>query len=245
MKISLGSWAFSFGPYADHPIPFDTTIERLSRAGYDGVEICGFPPHVTLDAYPTPESRQEVVRLLRDRHLGVSGYSADFSAVNPGIRGNRERYLDLFRRNLEMCVDLGSPMIRVDSGSAPGAIDQREYPAAMDWLADVWHEAAALAGRAGVRVAWEFEPGFVFNKPSEVIDLHRKVDHRNFTVMFDTAHAYMCAVVGARQEGAQGGASGGRRRIPAQARRANRLHPLDRFRRHSARRGDQHPPPLR
>ena len=49
MKISFGSWAFSFGPFADNPIPFEKTVKRLSSAGYDGIEICGFPPHVTHD----------------------------------------------------------------------------------------------------------------------------------------------------------------------------------------------------
>jgi len=64
MKISLGSWAFSFGLYANDPIPFDATVKRLSEAGYDGIEICGFPPHVTLDKYPDAASRQALVRFL-------------------------------------------------------------------------------------------------------------------------------------------------------------------------------------
>src|SRR5262249_33912286 len=50
MKISLGSWAFVFGPYSDRPIAFDTISERLAKAGFDGIEIGGFPPHVTLEA---------------------------------------------------------------------------------------------------------------------------------------------------------------------------------------------------
>src|SRR2546426_12811320 len=78
MKISLGSWAFSFGPFAGNPIPFEKTVERLSSAGYDGIEICGFPPHVTLDKYPSVESRRQLVRFLEDHKLGVSGYAADF-----------------------------------------------------------------------------------------------------------------------------------------------------------------------
>lgn len=201
MKISLGSWAFSFGPYATDPIPFDRTVERLAGAGYDGIEICGFPPHVTLESYPTPESRRDLVRYLRDHRLGISGYAADFTTVNPVIPENREPYLELFRRNLEMAVDLGSPSIRVDSVAAPGSIRNRDYQSSMDYLAGLWREAAGLAQDAGVRVVWEFEPGFAFNKPSEVVAIHGKVAHPNFRVLFDTSHAYMCAVVGARQHG--------------------------------------------
>ena len=203
MKVSLGSWAFSFGPFADNPIPFEKTVKRLSEAGYDGIEICGFPPHVTHDQYATKESRKKLVRFLEDNRLGVSGYAADFTSVNPVVAGNKQKYLDLFRRNVEMCVDIGSPTIRVDSVAAPGSIADSDYRAAFDRLADVWRDAAGIAQKADVRLVWEFEPGFAFNKPSEVLTMHQEVGHPNFFILFDTSHAYMCAVVGARQHGAR------------------------------------------
>jgi sugar phosphate isomerase/epimerase len=209
MKVSLGSWAFSFGPFADNPIPFEKTVRRLSEAGYDGIEICGFPPHVTFDQYPTKESRQNLVQFLRDNRLGVSGYAADFTSVNPVMPGNKQKYLDLVRRNVEMCVDIGSPNIRVDSIAAPGSIEDADYRAAFDRLADVGRDAAGIAQQAGIRLVWEFEPGFAFNKPSEVLAMHQKVGHPNFWILFDTSHAYMCAVVGARQHGARETLPGG------------------------------------
>jgi sugar phosphate isomerase/epimerase len=209
MKISLGSWAFSFGPYADHPIPFETTVKRLSEAGYDGIEICGFPPHVTLDRYPATESRRELVRFLQDHRIGVSGYAADFTRVNPVTAENKQKYLDLFRRNVQMCADIGSPSIRVDSVGAPGSIDEKDYRASLDRLADVWRDAAEIARQAGIRMVWEFEPGFVFNKPTEVLAVHWQVGHPNFRILFDTSHAYMCGVVSARQHGAKEKLAGG------------------------------------
>lgn len=201
MRISLGSWAFSFGPYADHPVPWETVASRLAEAGYDGIELCGFSPHITLDRYPTTASRKSVTRRLADLDLGISGYSSDFTAVNPTVPGNKGRYLDLFRRNIELCADLGSPLIRIDTVSAPGSLEEADYAAAMDRVAEIWHEAAAIALPAGVRVIWEFEPGFVFNQPSEALALHQKVGHENFKLLLDVSHAYMCAVVGARQHG--------------------------------------------
>jgi sugar phosphate isomerase/epimerase len=209
MKFSLGSWAFSFGPFADNPIPFEKTVKRLSDAGYDGIEICGFPPHVTFDKYPDAASRKELVKFLRDHKLGVSGYAADFTSVNPVATENKQKYLDLFERNTQMCVDIGSPAIRVDSIAAPGSIEEKDYQAAFDRLADVWSSAAGIAQKAGIRLNWEFEPGFAFNKPSEILAMHAKVAHPNFNLMFDTSHAYMCAVVGARQHGAKETLPGG------------------------------------
>jgi sugar phosphate isomerase/epimerase len=143
------------------------------------------------------------VRFLKDHRLGVSGYAADFSSVNPVAEGNEKKYLDLFRRNVQMVVDIGSPAIRVDSIAAPGSIDDADYQESFARLAYIWREAAGIAQAAGVRLVWEFEPGFAFNKPSEIVAMHEKVGHPNFSLMFDTSHAYMCAVVGARQHGAR------------------------------------------
>src|SRR4029077_13045451 len=93
--------------------------------------------------------------------------------------------------------------IRVDSIAAPGSIEDSDYRAAFANLADVWRDAADIAQQARVRLVWEFEPGFAFNKPSEVAGMHAAVAHSNFFVLFDTSHAYMCSVVGARQHGAR------------------------------------------
>ena len=214
MKISLGSWAFSFGPYAANPVSFESVVERLSGAGYDGIDVSGFPPHVTLEKYPSRQSRRELVRFLEDRRLGVSGYSADFYEVNPLIKENERRYLELMRRNVQMAVDIGSPSLRVDSVSAPGSLPDNEYESAFHRLARIWAEGAEIAQNAGVRLVWEFEPGFVFNKPEEVVRMHQEIRHPNFSIVFDTAHAYMCGVVGARQHGQTRRAPRRRCRIP-------------------------------
>lgn len=199
MKISLGSWAFAFGPYSDNPIPFDASVKRLAEAGFDGIEVCGFPPHVTLDKYPTRASRNEIVKLLTDNGLGVSGYAADFCAAPPAVAGNEAAYIELFKRNTEMCVDIGSPSVRVDTVSGPFSVP--DYDESFRRVAGLWRQCAAVAQDAGIRLVWEFEPGFAFNKPSEVVAMHDAVNHPNFKVMFDTSHAYMCGVVGARQVG--------------------------------------------
>ncbi len=201
MKISLGSWAFSFGPYAANPFSFEDSVRHLASAGYDGVDICGFPPHISLERYPTKESRREIVSLIEDLGLGVSGYSADFSDVNPTAADNEEFYGDLLKRNLDMAVDLGSPTLRVDTVAAPGSIPDDEYEEAFHRVAKLWGDGAELAAAAGVRLVWEFEPGFAFNKPGEIIRMHQEVRHPNFSILFDTSHAYMCSVVGARQHG--------------------------------------------
>jgi sugar phosphate isomerase/epimerase len=63
----------------------------------------------------------------------------------------------------------------------------------------MWQDCAEKAEREGVLLVWEFEPGFMFNKPHEIVKLLEEVSHKNFKVLFDTCHAHMCSVVAARQ----------------------------------------------
>lgn len=197
----MGAWAFTFGPYASHPIPLPRVAQRLAAAGFAGIELCGYPPHVTLESHSTPQARGELKTLLSDLGLGISGYSADFTSVSPVDPDGRIEYVDLFKRQIELCHAVGSPSLRFDTMTAPGCLPDSEYHAAFHRLADLWRDCADLARQAQVTMLWEFEPGFVFNKPSEVVQMHEKVGHPWFQVLFDTAHAYMSSVAGARQHG--------------------------------------------
>ena len=208
-KVSLGSWAFAAGPYARQPIPFDQTAKRIAEAGYDAIEV-GSRGHVTLEGYPTKESRAEVKKLLDDLGLQRSGYACDQRAADPTVAGNKEKYLERFARNLEMCHDLDIQHIRVDTGAPPNRYrDDEKYESAKGAVTEVFNAAAQKAQDAGVAMHWEFEPGFIFNKPSEILEIHEKVSHPNFSLMYDTSHAYMCAAAGSRQRGAQETLPGG------------------------------------
>ena len=72
----------------------------------------------------------------------------------------------------------------------------------MDRIVNVWDKCSKIAADFGLNVCWEFEPGFVFNKPSEIVQLVERVrakGNNNFGVLYDTCHAHMCAVVAANQ----------------------------------------------
>lgn len=204
-KLSIGSWAYTFGPYEDNPVPFDTVVRRLGELGFDGIEIGAFKPHIFPDDYPMKADRDKIKALLAVNGLEISGIAADFwGSPGPGTDEAQEddAYFNLFKKNLQLCLDLGSPAIRVDTVSDPEeGIEGVDRKTAWTRIVSLWKRCAQIAEDYGVKVNWEFEPGFMFNKPSEVVQMVEDVDHPNFKVMFDTSHAYMCAVVGARQPG--------------------------------------------
>jgi len=203
-KLSIGTWAYAFGPYQDNPIPFDQVVRRLGELGFDGVEIGGFRPHIHPDDYPMKCDREKIKNLIKANGLEVSGLAADFwSAPGPGTDAAQQNnaYINLFKKNIQFCLDLGAPGIRVDTVNGPDGVPEVDRKVAWKRIADLWRQCAGIAESYGIKMVWEFEPGFLFNKPSEVVKMVEEVDHPNFKVMFDTCHAYMCAVVGARQFG--------------------------------------------
>ncbi|PWH17727.1 MAG: sugar phosphate isomerase/epimerase [Ardenticatenia bacterium] len=200
-KISIGAWAYIWGGYQEAPIPLPEVLKRLKELKFDGVELAAFPPHLDPAEYNTRAKRLEIKKMLDDHGLAVSGLAANFSAVPPALVSPTQ-YIEVVMTNLDICHDLNIPKLRVDTISPP-----TEIPGGMDYetcfwrVAQVFHRAAEVCAREGVKLVWEFEPGFLFNKPSEVVRMVYAVDHPNFSVLFDSCHAYMCAVVGARQLG--------------------------------------------
>jgi sugar phosphate isomerase/epimerase len=208
IKFSLGTWAFSFGPFAAAPWPLDRVLAYCAEVGFDGIELNGFRPHAHQDDLTTVAK----VRALRDRiadyGLGLSGYAPSLEAVPPALV-DTPAYLAEIRKCLFICQHLGTNVLRVDTGSPPVALAPEEYERRMARLIGTWRAAAEEVQRAGVRIVWEFEPGFWLNKPSEVLRVAQSVGHESFGVLFDTSHAYMGAVIGARQTGARETLPGG------------------------------------
>jgi sugar phosphate isomerase/epimerase len=200
-KLSIGTWAYMFGPYESDPIPLDEVLSTLGSLKFDGVELAGFKPHAHPDDFPSAAERAALKEKIAHQGLAVSGFAADLyenppASSDPAVR---QSYVDVFKRNAEFCVDIGSPSIRVDTVSPPPLLEGETYESAWANLVGVWQECADFAADAGLLMVWEFEPGFMLNKPSEVVKLHDDVGREGFKILYDTCHAHMCAVVAARQ----------------------------------------------
>lgn len=192
-RLAFGSWAFAFGPFAADPWPFDRLCRYAAAAGYDGVEINGFRPHPHDEDYDTDATCAGLSAWLADLGLGVSGYAPDFTSVPPAEVPLGD-YLKRLDSVLAFCRRMGITTLRTDTVSPPGPADA----ARRDQLIRAWREAARRCADEGVKLVWEFEPGFWLNRPSQVVRLLAEVAHPNFRVLFDTSHAYTGAVAGAR-----------------------------------------------
>ena len=212
MKISIGSWAYTIGPWAAHPVPFDTVLEKLKALRFDGVELGAFPPHPNPGnpngpdsewpgAMPEKSQRAELRARMKEIGLEFSGIAANLWGEKLINTDDPSKYIQEFRRNAEFAADLGIPAVRVDTVQPPAILREIDPRTAMERVVAAWKACCDIAADFGVDVVWEFEPGFAFNKPSEIVRIHDAVDKPNFGLLYDTCHGQMTGVVGARQEG--------------------------------------------
>jgi sugar phosphate isomerase/epimerase len=212
-KISIGSWAYIFNqetPTND----FHQVLHKLSDLGYDGVELGGFNPHPGPDTCDTKAKRQALRQDVKDHGLEFSGLAADLWSQKLVSVEDSGPYIAAFVKNLFFAEDLGIDTIRVDTVEPVAEVKKLgiDPKVIFDRAVRAFDLCSKLAANRGVRICWEFEPGFPLNKPSEItalVDAVRAKGNANFGVLFDTCHAHMCAAVGANQIGAKETLPGG------------------------------------
>ena len=150
---------------------------------------------------PEKGQRDEIVAKMKDHGLAFSGLAANLWGEQLVNTDDPAPYVAEFTKNADFCVDLGIQGIRVDTVQPPTIFDEVDEATALQRVASTWRTCCDVAADRGLYVTWEFEPGFAFNKPSQVVRVIDAVDKDNFGVMYDTCHGQMVAVVGARHPG--------------------------------------------
>ena len=227
-KIAIGSWAYTIGPYEKDPVDIYTVCEKLAELNFDGVELGAFEPHPNPWNHPEKSQRKE----FADR---VRGYGLEFSGIAPDLWGRQllntndpSHYLQGFKETCEFCDDVGIKGIRVDCTQPPTILDEVDYDTAFHRLVKTWQTCCDIAAQNDHYVTWEFEPGFAFNKPSDVLRVHEAVNRDNFGLQYDTCHGEMVAVEGCRHHGEKEILPGGQvELLEMLAGRINHIHLID------------------
>ncbi len=227
-RISIGSWAYTIGPYADSPVDFETVCSKLSELKFDGIELGGFPPHPNPDDLAAKEERTALADEMKSRGLAFSGLAANLWGEHLIDTDDQTAYIAEFTKNCRFCVDLGIKGIRVDTVQPPTIIDEVGYGAAFRRVSETFRTCAKIAADHGLYMTWEFEPGFALNKPTDVLRILDAVEESNFGILYDTSHGHMVAVVGARQPGDKETLAGGQVEfIEKLSGRINHIHFID------------------
>lgn len=185
-KVSIGTWAI--------PQHLPELAEGLNKLGFDGISLGGFPPYgAHPDIYDTPEKIAALVETFKKNDLEVADFAIDLWAYDSFKK--TEEWRREFTRFLKYAEELGlTNLIRVDTCTPPILPDGMTYDDAKKFFVKNFKEMAREAADYGFEIVWEFEPGFIINEPKNVIEVHDAVDEPNFSLLFDTCHAYNCAI---------------------------------------------------
>lgn len=227
-RISIGSWAYTIGPYEDNPVDFDTVCDKLAELGFDGVELGAFEPHPNPWNHPEKPQRDELAARVRDKGLEFSGIAPDLWGRKLINTRDQSDYIQGFKDTAEFCSDMGIQGIRVDCTQPPTILDEVDYDTAFERVTETWRTCCDIAADRGQYVTWEFEPGFAFNKPSDIVRVHDAVGKDNFGLQYDTCHGQMVAVNGTRHYGEKEILPGGQVELLAMLKgRINHIHLID------------------
>jgi sugar phosphate isomerase/epimerase len=212
-KYSIGSWAYLLNQ--EQPTnDFHALVHKLGHLGYQGIELAPFAPHPTLDSHDTKEKRHKLRKMVVDHRL-------EFSALAPILWTERlwsvedsSPFVALFEKNLVFAEDLGIKRVRIDTAEPIARVTESGIEPArlLDRCVQAFDACAKAAAARGINVAWEFEPGFALNKPSEIValvDAVRALGNPNFGVLFDTGNAHLTAALGVNQVGEKETLAGG------------------------------------
>lgn len=163
MRLAMHNWM--------RPEPLATTIERLARCGFDGIELAAEPRRI---------DRSATKKLLRDNGIACAGTLALFLSGRDLLHEDayvRSGSLSYLMEAVELAADLGGEFVTV-----PGTVGKLTPAAAPEvewrWLVDALGTAAERGRELGVRLAIEplnrFET-YLINRADQAVALAEAV----------------------------------------------------------------------
>jgi fructoselysine 3-epimerase len=191
MKLSFNTWPYSSFPVWLPAYPLEETIKRLSRIGYEGIEIGCASPH----AYPptlTNERRKEIKKVLDYYGMAVSSMLPALSG-GPGhnvaspIPEERRHTIEHMKQIAELCGQWDCKTLLYIPG---WRVFGTSLEQAWEWSVEALDEIAETAEDYGVTLVIEptsYDSNIV-DRCEDALQMMKQVNCPNVKVMFDTFH---------------------------------------------------------
>ncbi|MCY9696619.1 sugar phosphate isomerase/epimerase family protein [Paenibacillus alginolyticus] len=190
--ISFNTWVYSSFPVWVPSYPLEEVIKRLSRMGYDGIEVGCASPHAWPD-YLLKERRQEIKGLLKAHRLDVSSMlpaPGGGPGVNPSSPTKEEREFTIkhYKDVIRLAHEWECPTVIWIAGWVVFGTSQQE---AWNYSLQGLIECAEFAKELGITIVVEPTPtdGNLIETADDALLLAEQSGLDNVKVMFDTFHA--------------------------------------------------------
>jgi len=189
--ISFNTWVYSSFPNWLSSYPLEEVINRLSSFGYDAIEIGCAAPHAWPD-YLSPQRRQEIKELLKEKNLKVSSMlpaPGGGPGINPSspLKEEREFTINHYKKVVRLAHEWECPTVMWIAGWVVfGTSQQEAWKYSLEGLIEVANYAKDL----GVTLVVEPTPADsnLIETADDALLLAEQSGIDNVKVMFDTFH---------------------------------------------------------
>lgn len=189
--ISFNTWVYSSFPNWLSSYPLEEVINRLSSFGYDAIEIGCAAPHAWPD-YLSPQRRQEIKELLKEKNLKVSSMlpaPGGGPGINPSspLKEEREFTINHYKKVVRLAHEWECPTVMWIAGWVVFGTSQQE---AWNYSLEGLIEVANYAKDLGVTLVVEPTPADsnLIETADDALLLAELSGMDNVKVMFDTFH---------------------------------------------------------
>ncbi|MEH7746942.1 sugar phosphate isomerase/epimerase family protein [Neobacillus drentensis] len=163
----------------------ETSIARLSKYGYNGVEFVGEPEQMDADRI---KGLLEKYNIEASTICAIYNTERDLVSSNENIRRNAVEYL-------KSCVDFASKIGAKGISLTPTACmkiyGEADRETELKWAEEGIREAGIYAGEHGIRLtveAWNRYENYLINRLEQSLELVNRVNLPSVGVMGDTYH---------------------------------------------------------
>ena len=193
MKYAFNTWVYSSFPCWVPAYPLEETIKRLSRIGYEGIELGCTSPHAWPD-YLDKDRRREINKCLKDNGIVISsmlavpggGPGANVASVDKAERSWTIKHL---KDVCDLASDFGcKTMVFVAGWYIYGTRKEVAWKNALSTLKEV----GLYAADKGITICIEPTPedSNLVESMDDALTMMKESALSNVSVMFDTAHAF-------------------------------------------------------
>ncbi len=163
---------------------YTEAVDFIMDAGFDGVEISAFDKQFNpREEFYAPGFAAKMRGAMERR--GVRGFSV---SAHKDYTQSPEAFA-IVRDMITVAADLGSRYAIIN-----GAIrrEDEEYAAQWDAMICKTKELAGIADGLGVKLAIEYEPGFVIDSTDLLLQAIREIDSPVIGINCDIGHVFLC-----------------------------------------------------